>query len=201
MKRGVVPRCAARPLEPPAQVHPDHHAEDGAVAVAEHADGAEPVDEEAVLPKRYKNRDFSSIVPKKCDGPSTQTPTQDDTTTIRQTTTACESSGGCRGQSAPRDSQSWVWHHQSHRGSSNQTGHRHWRKTSTRSGLRQTEKIRGGIVQLLDYVKKEYKRLEARPPLDRSTCTVVHDDENDAENNEGVFSHFSFPRLWLPPSS
>ena len=63
-KRVVVPRCAARPPEPPAQVHPDHHAEDGAVAVAEHADGAEPVDEEAVLPKRYKNRDFPSIVPK-----------------------------------------------------------------------------------------------------------------------------------------
>ena len=52
MKRGVVPRCAARPPEPPAQVHPDHHAEDGAVAVAEPADGAEPVDEEAVLPKK-----------------------------------------------------------------------------------------------------------------------------------------------------
>ena len=64
MKRGVVPRCAARPLEPPAQVHPDHHAEDGAVAVAEHADRAEPVDEEAVLHKRYKNRGFPSIVPK-----------------------------------------------------------------------------------------------------------------------------------------
>ena len=64
MKRGVVPRCAARPPEPPAQVHPDHHAEDGAVAVAEHADGAEPVDEEAVLHKRYKNRGFPSIVPK-----------------------------------------------------------------------------------------------------------------------------------------
>ena len=57
-------RCAARPPEPPAQVHQDHHAEDGAVAVAEHADGAEPVDEEAVLHKRYKNRDFPSIVPK-----------------------------------------------------------------------------------------------------------------------------------------
>ena len=52
MKRVVVPRCAARPPEPPAQVHPDHHAEDGAVAVAEPADGAEPVDEEAVLPKK-----------------------------------------------------------------------------------------------------------------------------------------------------
>ena len=52
MKRVVVPRCAARPPEPPAQVHPDHHAEDGAVAVAEHADGAEPVDEEAVLHKK-----------------------------------------------------------------------------------------------------------------------------------------------------
>ena len=44
------PQCAARPPERPAQVHPDHHAEDG--AVAEHADGAEPVDEEAVLPKK-----------------------------------------------------------------------------------------------------------------------------------------------------
>ena len=62
MKRGVVPRCAARPPEPPAQVHPDHHAEDGAVAVAEHADGAEPVDEAVV----YKNRDLSSTVPKMC---------------------------------------------------------------------------------------------------------------------------------------
>ena len=65
-KRGVVPRCAARLPARPAQVHPDHHAEDGAVAVAvaEHADGAEPVDEEAVLHKRYKNRGFPSIVPK-----------------------------------------------------------------------------------------------------------------------------------------
>ena len=63
-KRVVVPRCAARPPEPPVQVHLDHHAEDGAVAVVEHADGAEPVDEEAVLHKRYKNRGFPSIVPK-----------------------------------------------------------------------------------------------------------------------------------------
>ena len=48
---------------------------------------------------------------------------------------------------------------------------------------------------------KMYKKPEACPPLDkRSLCTVVH-DENDAENNEGVFSHFSSPRLWLPPSS
>ena len=30
--------CAARPPEPPVQVHHGHHAEDGAVAVAEHAD-------------------------------------------------------------------------------------------------------------------------------------------------------------------
>ena len=45
------PPYAARPPERPVQVHPDHHAEDGAVAVAEHADGAEPVDEEAVLRK------------------------------------------------------------------------------------------------------------------------------------------------------
>ena len=34
-------RCAAPLLEPPTQVHHDHHAEDGAVAVAEHADGAD----------------------------------------------------------------------------------------------------------------------------------------------------------------
>ena len=34
------------------------------MAVAEHADGAEPVDEEAVLHKRYKNRGLPSIVPK-----------------------------------------------------------------------------------------------------------------------------------------
>ena len=54
MKRGVVPRYAARPPARPAQVHPDHHAEDG--AVAEHAD-------EVVV---YKNRDLPSIVPKMC---------------------------------------------------------------------------------------------------------------------------------------
>ena len=49
-KRVVVPRCAARPPEPPAQVHPDHHhAEDVAVVVAEHAAVVEPVDEVAVL--------------------------------------------------------------------------------------------------------------------------------------------------------
>ena len=35
------PRCGARPPEPLTQVHHDHHAEDGAVVVAEHADGAE----------------------------------------------------------------------------------------------------------------------------------------------------------------
>ena len=58
MKRVVVPRYAARPPEPPVQVHPDHHVEDG--AVAEPADGAEPVDEVVV----YKNRDLSFIVPK-----------------------------------------------------------------------------------------------------------------------------------------
>ena len=67
MKRVVVPRCAARPPEPPVQVHHDHHAEDGAVAVAEHADGVEPVDEEAVLrkqKKRYKNSGLPFTVPK-----------------------------------------------------------------------------------------------------------------------------------------
>ena len=41
MKKVVVPRCAARPPERPAQVRHDHHAEDGAVAVAEHAVGVE----------------------------------------------------------------------------------------------------------------------------------------------------------------
>ena len=82
-KKVVVPRCAARPPEPPAQVHPDHHAEDG--AVAEHADGAEPVDEVVV----YKNRDLSSPVPKNvwplstCDG--TQTQTHHDSTIITST--------------------------------------------------------------------------------------------------------------------
>ena len=33
--------CAARPPERPAQVHHDHHAEDGAAAVAEHVDGVD----------------------------------------------------------------------------------------------------------------------------------------------------------------
>ena len=42
MGEGDLP-CAAHPPEPPAQVHPDHHAEDGAAAVvvAEPVDGAE----------------------------------------------------------------------------------------------------------------------------------------------------------------
>ena len=35
------PRCAVRPPERPAQVHHGHHAEDGAVVVAEHADGVD----------------------------------------------------------------------------------------------------------------------------------------------------------------
>ena len=59
-------RYVERPPERPAQVHPDHHAEDGAVAVAEHADGAEPVDEEAVLHKRYKKQWSPFHRPKKC---------------------------------------------------------------------------------------------------------------------------------------
>ena len=45
-------RCVARPPARPTQVHPDLHAEDGAVVVAEHADGVEPVDEVAVLRKQ-----------------------------------------------------------------------------------------------------------------------------------------------------
>ena len=48
-KRVVVPRCAARPPEPPAQVHHAHHAEDGAVDGAEPVAVAEPVDEVVVL--------------------------------------------------------------------------------------------------------------------------------------------------------
>ena len=35
------PPYAVRPPERPAQVHPDHHAEDGAAAVAEHVDGVD----------------------------------------------------------------------------------------------------------------------------------------------------------------
>ena len=151
-KRVVVPRCVARPPEPPVQVHPDHHAEDGAVAVVEHADGAEPVDEVVVLREEKKGiKTVASLPPSQNvwslstrDGPSTQTQTHHDSTT-RQTT-ACESSRGCRGQSVYRDSQSWLWDHQSHWGSSNQARHRHWRKTSTGSGFRQTEKICGGIL-------------------------------------------------------
>ena len=54
-------RCVARPPERPVQVHPDHHAEDGAVAehavVVEHADG---VDSE----KDIKNRGLPPTVPK-----------------------------------------------------------------------------------------------------------------------------------------
>ena len=64
-KRVVVPRCAARPPEPPAQVHPDHHAEDGAGAVAEPVDGVEPADGAyAREQKGYKNSVLPSTVPK-----------------------------------------------------------------------------------------------------------------------------------------
>ena len=51
-------RCAARPFERPAQVHHDHHAEDGAVVVAEHADGADAREQK----KRYKNSVFPPTV-------------------------------------------------------------------------------------------------------------------------------------------
>ena len=60
-------RCAARPPERPVQVHPDHHAEDGAVAVDEPVAVAEPVDEVAVLreqKKGIKNSGLPSTVPK-----------------------------------------------------------------------------------------------------------------------------------------
>ena len=56
-------RCVARPPEHPAQVHQDHHAEDGAVAVAEHADGVEPVDEVAVLREQKKGIKTVSFLP------------------------------------------------------------------------------------------------------------------------------------------
>ena len=57
-------QCAARPPERPAQAHPDHHAEDG--AVAEHAVVAEPVDGVYAREqkKRYKNSVFPPTVPK-----------------------------------------------------------------------------------------------------------------------------------------
>ena len=55
-------QCAARPPERPAQVHQDPHVEDGAVAVAEHADGVEPVDEDVV----YKNSVLPPIDPVPC---------------------------------------------------------------------------------------------------------------------------------------
>ena len=60
-------RCVARPPVRPTQVHPDLHAEDGAVVVAEHVAVVEPVDEVAVLrkqSKRYKNSGLPSTVPK-----------------------------------------------------------------------------------------------------------------------------------------
>ena len=50
-------RCAARPPERPVQVHPDHHAEDGAAAVAEHADGVDACEQ-----KGYKNSSLPSTV-------------------------------------------------------------------------------------------------------------------------------------------
>ena len=60
-------RYVARPRARPTQVHPDLHAEDGAVVVAEHVAVVEPVDEVAVLrkkSKRYKNSGLFSTVPK-----------------------------------------------------------------------------------------------------------------------------------------
>ena len=62
-------RYVARPPERPAQVHQDPHAEDGAVAVAEHVAVVEPVDEVAVLrkqKKRYKNSGLPSTVQYPC---------------------------------------------------------------------------------------------------------------------------------------
>ena len=62
-------RYVARPPARPTQVHQDSHAEDGAVAVAEHVAVVEPVDEDAVLreqKKGYKNSCLRFTVPKKC---------------------------------------------------------------------------------------------------------------------------------------
>ena len=46
--------CAARPPERPAQVH-RHHAEEGAAAVAEHADGVDA--------REQKKKDKNSVLP------------------------------------------------------------------------------------------------------------------------------------------
>ena len=53
-------RYVERPPERPAQVHQDHHAEDGAVAVAvvEHVDEVDAREQ-----KRYKNSCLPSTVP------------------------------------------------------------------------------------------------------------------------------------------
>ena len=133
-------RCVARPPEPPAQVHQDHHAEDG--AVAEHADGAEHADEVDAREqkKRYKNSVLPPTVLVPCVAVvETRWP-------LGANANAPRLDGGCWGRSACRDSQSRLWDHQSHRGSSNQACHQNWRKTSTRSGLRQTKTLCGGIV-------------------------------------------------------
>ena len=56
-------RYAAHPPEPPAQVHPDHHA--GAAAAAEHVDGVEHADGAyAREQKGYKNSVLPPTVPK-----------------------------------------------------------------------------------------------------------------------------------------
>ena len=60
-------RYVARPPARPTQVHPDPHAEDGAVVVAEHVAVVEPVDEVPVLrktEKRYKNSGLPFTAPK-----------------------------------------------------------------------------------------------------------------------------------------
>ena len=77
--------CGARPPEPLTQVHHDHHAEEGAVAVAEHAD--EPV-AVAEACERYKNSVFPPTVPNYHVWP-TQTQTDHDASSSipRQTTT------------------------------------------------------------------------------------------------------------------
>ena len=65
------PLCAARPPERPAQVHHGHHAEDGAVAVAEHADGADAREQKKIQKQRpSSHRPSTNVWPmSKRDGP------------------------------------------------------------------------------------------------------------------------------------
>ena len=203
-KRVVVPRCAARPPEPPAQVHPDHHAEDG--AVAEHADGAEPVDEVVV----YKNRDLSSTVQYPCvtnvktrwppDGNANagrhdvDRPPNDHDAIVKWgvSRSACLWGFSKLGMGSPKPS-----------GIIKPSAPSPLVKNVDGKWLQANGKNMRGNPLIVPSCKKNYKRPKGRPPSNRSlSCIAVHDnDEKDAENNKGVFSRFSSPRLLLQPSS